>query len=99
MKFIIGGKKYDTEKMEKVADVQKWYRVDNIFSRALYGGEEVGKYYSCELWRSKKGNWLITHDYDNKKMGEAISDSEAMSLLMKYATDVYEEINGELPEA
>lgn len=31
MIFIIKGMKYDTDKMEKVADVKKWYRVDNLF--------------------------------------------------------------------
>ena len=45
MIFIIKGMKYDTDKMEKVADVKKWYREDNIFSRALYGAQEVGRYY------------------------------------------------------
>ncbi len=37
MKFIIKGMKYDTEKMKLIANVEKWYKVDNIFSRALYG--------------------------------------------------------------
>lgn len=99
MIFIIDNKKYDTDKMEKVADVKKWYEVDNIFSRALYGGKAVGKYYRCELWRSKNGNWLLTHEKDYTKYGQAISEFEAQSLLMIYATDVYEEMYGELPEA
>lgn len=99
MIFIIDNKKYDTDKMEKVADVKKWYEVDNIFSRALYRGKTVGKYYRCELWRSKNGNWLLTHEEDYTKYGQAISEFEAQSLLMIYATDVYEEMYGELPEA
>ena len=99
MKFVIGGKKYDTEKMEKVANVKKWYEVDNILTRAIYGGKEVGRFFNCELWRSKKGNWLLTTEYECKNRGEAISECEAMDLLMKYDTDVYEKIHGELPEA
>lgn len=99
MKFAIGGKLYDTDKMEKVADVKKWYKVDNILIRAIYGGEEVGRFFDCELWRSKKGNWLLTTEYEYKIRGEAISECEAMDLLMKYATDAYEQIYGELPEA
>ena len=94
MIFIIKGMKYDTDKMEKVADVKKWYRVDGIFARALYGNEEVGRDYKCELWRSKKGNWLLTHEYNNKTHGEAISESEAKERLLKYATDEYEELFG-----
>lgn len=99
MVFIIDGKKYDTDKMEKVADVKKWYKVDNIFSRALYEGEEVGRNYLCELWVSEKGNWLLTHEADSTRYGEAISESEARRLLMKHATEIYEEMYGELPEA
>lgn len=99
MVFIIDGKKYDTDKMEKVADVKKWYKVDNIFSRAIYGEEEVGRDYPCELWRSEKGNWLLTHEVDYKIYGQAIPESEARSLLMKYAMEIYEERYGELPEA
>ena len=99
MVFIIGCKKYDTDKMEKVADVKKWYKVDNIFSRAIYGGEEVGRYYPCELWRSEKGNWLLTHEVDYTMYGQAISEFEAQSLMMIYATEIYEERYGELPEA
>lgn len=99
MVFIIDGKKYDTDKMEKVANVKKWYKTDNIFTRALYGGREVGRYYHSELWRSKNGNWLLTHEVDSERYGEAISTFEAQSLLMQYATEKYEEMYGELPEA
>ena len=30
MQFIIQGMKYDTEKMQKVATVKKWYREDTF---------------------------------------------------------------------
>lgn len=99
MIFIIKGMKYDTDKMEKVADVKKWYRVDNLFAHALYGGQEVGRYYKCELWKSKKGNWLLTHEYDYTVLGEAIGESEAKELLLRYAPDEYEELFEEIPEA
>lgn len=99
MVFIINNMKYDTDKMEKVANVKKWYKVDNIFSRVLYGGEEMGRYYPCELWRSKKGNWLLTHEEDCKVYGQAISEFEAQSLLMTYDTEIYEKKYGEIPEA
>ena len=32
-------------------------------------------------------------------MGEAITEEEAKELLMRYATEIYEEMFGELPEA
>lgn len=54
MLFIINGMKYNTDNMEKVADVKKWYRIDNIFTQAAYQGKEVGRNYDCELWKSQK---------------------------------------------
>ena len=29
MRFVIGGMKYDTDKMERVAAVRKWYKNDS----------------------------------------------------------------------
>lgn len=42
MKFVINGMKYETDNMEMVAEVKKWYKVDTILTRALYPGEERG---------------------------------------------------------
>ena len=100
MQFVINGLKYDTEKMEKVADVKKWYQIDNIWTRYAYPGKEVGRMYDCELWKSAKGNWLLTHEEDfQRTYGEAIEEEEAKALLMRYATETYESMFGELPEA
>lgn len=38
MKFVINGMKYETDNMEMVAEVKKWYKVDTILTRALYQG-------------------------------------------------------------
>lgn len=100
MEFVINGMKYNTEKMKMVAKVKKWYKVDNLFSRAAFPGKEVGRVYDCELWKPEKGNWLLTHEEDfNTKYGQAIEEEEAKALLMRFATSVYEEMYGELPEA
>lgn len=56
MQFVIGGMKYNTDNMERIAEVKKWYKVDNIFTRAAYPDREVGRNYDCVLWKSKKGN-------------------------------------------
>ena len=79
MRFIIGGMKYNTDNMEKIADVKKWYEVQNYFTQALYPGKEVGRTYDCELWRSKKGNWLLTHEADYRYIGEAIEKKRSKS--------------------
>ena len=100
MQFVINGLKYDTEKMEKVADAKKWYKIDNFLIRAAYPGKEVGRTHDCELWKSAKGNWLLTHEEDYAtKYGQAIQEEEAKSLLMRYATDIYEKLYGDLEEA
>lgn len=91
MQFIIQGMKYDTEKMRKIATVKKWYREDTFLNRAMFPGQEVGRTHECELWKSEKGNWLLTHEMDyGKSMGEAIKEEEAKELLMRYATPIYE---------
>ncbi len=100
MKFVINGMKYDTDKMERMAEVKKWYQNDSPLMRAMFPGQEIGHTYSCELWKSEKGNWLLTHEEDfQTKYGEAIEEEEAKKLLMKYATTVFEGMFGELPEA
>ena len=99
MQFIINGMKYNTDKMEKMADVKKWYQIDNLFMQAAYPDKKFGRYYDCELWKSQKGNWLLTHEADYKIIGQAITEEEAKELLMRYATDVYEKEFEEIPEA
>lgn len=100
MQFVINGMKYETDNMEMVAEVKKWYKVDTILPRALYPGEERGREYVCQLWKSKKGNWLLTHEEDyGTKYGQAIKEEEAKALLMRYATVIYEKMYGTLPEA
>ena len=98
MKFVINGMKYNTENMEEVAEVRKWYRVNNFFFSATCPGKEIGREYQCKLWKSEKGNWLLTHEGDYREVfGEAIQ--EAKKLLMKYATAIYETMYEKLPEA
>ena len=100
MRFIINGLKYETDNMEKVAEVRKWYRVNDLITNLMYPGKELGRVRQCTLWKSRKGNWLLTHEEDYyENYGEAIGEEEAKELLMKYATGKYEEMFGELPEA
>lgn len=98
MRFIINGMKYDTDKMEKIANVKKWYGTRNALLSHLYG-DYIGIDYTCELWKSSKGNWLLTHEQDYSSKGEAIEEEEAKKLLMKYAPDKYEELFEEIPDA
>ena len=100
MQFVINGMKYETDNMEMVAEVKKWYEVDTVLTRAMYPGKEVGREYVCQLLKSEKGNWLLTHEKDyGTKYGQAIKEEEAKDLLMRCATGIYEKLYGELPEA
>lgn len=99
MLFIINGMKYNTDNMEKIADVKKWYQANDFLTRILYPEKEVGKTFDCELWKSQKGNWLLTHEVDYQKRGQAITEEEAKKLLMRYAPDIYEKEFEEIPEA
>lgn len=38
MQFVIRGMKYNTEKMQKVATVKKWYREDTFFEPGNVSG-------------------------------------------------------------
>lgn len=95
--FVINNKKYDTEKMDYIGTVRKWYK--NEFASRIYGSE-YGDTYDCKLYRSKKGNYLITRQGDFMKLyGEAITETEAKSLLAKSDLSKYEELFGEVEEA
>ena len=94
--FVIKNKKYDTEKMDYIGKVQKWYK--NELASKVFGGERGSTYY-CEMYRSKKGNYLITRQDDFTLYGEAITETEAKSLLIKSDLSKYEELFGEVEEA
>ena len=55
MRFVINGLKYDTENMEKVANVKKWYESRSQLIKAIDNNAKVGTIHDCELWKSKKG--------------------------------------------
>ena len=85
MIFIINNKKYDTDNMDKISDkVKKWFPIHNFFTETMYPDKEVGKYFECELWKSKKGNYLLTFECDYIYKGQAITEEESQKLLLKY---------------
>lgn len=98
MRFIINGLKYDTDKMEKIANVKKWHETSNWILKQVYG-QNIGSEDSCELWRSQKGNWLLTWRQDCSSKGQAIEEEEAKELLMRYDCEKYEELFEEIPDA
>ena len=96
--FIIQGKVYNTDKMTFIAYVKKWYKFTGWFLEQMYG-KDMGLEHTCSLYRSDKGNWLLTHEYSGKIIGEAITEKEAKELLMRYDYEAYAKEYGELEEA
>ena len=99
MRFIINEKVYDTDKMELIGQVRKWYAANDWFTIRMLG-EGYGKHFDCMLYRSQKGNYLLTHESStDTTIGEAITESDAKALLRQYDYDAYVKLYGELEEA
>lgn len=97
-RYIIQNKVYDTEKMTFVGIVRKWYEFQGWLSQQLFG-EGIGRVYTCNLYRSEKGNWLLTHEGDTGSIGEAVKEKEAKDLLMHGDYEAYTKYFGTLEEA
>lgn len=96
MIFVINNLKYDTDKMEIVS---RKCRI--LYPSDLY--DSFIKQYELKtiLWKSKKGNWLLTckNCSDDTVYAEALTSTQAMSLLIQYDLETYEKIFGEIEEA
>ena len=98
-RFVINNKLYDTEKMRHVANVRKWYELDGWLDQALFG-KGMGRMHDCKMYRSEKGNFLLVRQGDyNTLIGEAITETEAKSLLMQYDLPAYTSLYGAIEEA
>ena len=96
MVFVIDNLKYDTDKMELISDKCK-YTYTWVLSLT---GTEMSSYgKDVKLWKSKKGNWLLTYHTDYDSRGVKILEKDVKKLLMKYDLSKYEEVFGELEEA
>ena len=93
MIFVINNLKYDTDKMEIVS---RKCRIS--YPSDLYGS--FIKKYAIEtiLWKSNKGNWLVTYKKSSNDTvyAEALTSTQAMSLLVQYDFETYEKIFGEI---
>ena len=99
MKFIISNKVYDTDKMTLIAKVKKWYEVTDWLTVNVFG-TGYGRVFDCKLFRSDKGNYLLTHDHsDGHIVGQAITEAEAKELILHCDYDTYEKLFGALEEA
>ena len=96
MIFVIDNLKYDTDKMELISQKCE-YTYTWIFTLTNTEMRSFGK--DVKLWKSKKGNWLLTYHIDYTSNGVKLSEEEVKKILMKYDLPKYEELFGELEEA
>lgn len=94
MVFVIDNLKYDTDKMELISD-----RCEYIYTYTLVLAERRVYGKDVKLWKSKKGNWLLTYRTDYVSKGVKLLEEEVKKLLLKYDLQKYEELFGELEEA
>ena len=96
MVFVIDNLKYDTDKMELISDKCK-YTYTWVLSLT---GTEMSSYgKDVKLWKSKKGNWLLTYRTDYSSRGVRLLEEDVKKLLLDYDLSKYEELFGELEEA
>lgn len=96
MIFVIDNLKYDTDKMELISEKCE-YIYTRTFTLINTRMSSYGK--DVKLWKSKKGNWLLTYSTDHQSIGVKLSDEDVKKLLLEYDLSKYEEIFGELEEA
>ena len=96
MIFVIDNLKYDTDKMALISEKCE-YSYTWVMLLANIEMRSHGK--DVKLWKSKKGNWLLTYRTDYYSKGVKLLEEDVKKLLMKYDLPKYEELFGELEEA
>lgn len=98
MVFVIDNLKYDTDKMELISEKCE-YSYTWVF--ILTDTEMHGNAHNVKIWRSKKGNWLVTYTKQGYfgNFANTLTEIEVKSLLLRYDLSKYEELFGELEEA
>lgn len=96
MVFIIDKLKYDTDKLELISKKCE-YSYNPLKTALGYNISRTSE--QTKLYKSAKGNWLLTYKADYGTGGVAITEKKAEELLLKYDLPVYEKIFGELEEA
>lgn len=96
MIFVIDNLKYNTDKMELISDkceyIYNWTFLLTQTKMRSYGKD-------VNLWKSKKGNWLLTYRTDYDSIGVKLLEEDVKKLLLEYDLPKYEELFGELEEA
>lgn len=96
MIFVIDNLKYDTDKMELISEkceyIYTWKLTLSNIEISSHGKD-------VKLWKSKKGNWLLTYRTDYASKAVKLFEKDVKKLLLDYDLSKYEELFGELEEA
>ena len=96
MIFVIDNLKYDTDKMELISEKCKYFYTF-VFPLT---NTEMGSYgKDVKLWKSKKGNWLLTYHTACYSKGVKLLEKDVKKLLLNYDLSKYEELFGCLKTA
>lgn len=95
MVFVINNLKYDTDKMELVSEKCEYNYLSVIYGDICkFSGKNV------KLFKSTKGNWLLTYEKDcHKSFAIALNEEKAKDILLTHDLKAYEKMFGELEEA
>lgn len=93
MVFVIDNLKYDTDKMELISEkceyTYTWTLTLTNTQLRSYGND-------VKLWKSKKGNWLLTYYAGCYSKGVKLLEKDVKKLLLEYGLQKYEELFGGL---
>lgn len=90
MIFVKDKLRFDTDKMELVS--HRCY-VENPYTTLVHNLVD------CELYKSKKGNWLAVYEVANDIWCSIrMTEDQAIDLLLSYDIEAYERVFGELEE-
>ena len=96
MVFLIDNLKYDTDKMELISE-----KCEYTYTRTLtlINTEMRSSGKDVKLWKSKKGNWLLTYRTDYSSRAVKLLEEDVKKFLLKYDLPKHEELFGEIEEA
>lgn len=96
--LVVEERAYDTKEMRYLGSVKKWYRFAKPLSQMIYGDKAGGREFTCKLYLSTKGRFLlIRHEINGTSfVGEIIDEEEAKLLLRKSNYRAYFKEYGEI---
>lgn len=97
MIFVFDNLKYDTDKMELISEKCEY---TYTWTFVLTDTQMSSIAHKVKIWRSKKGNWLVTYTKQgySGNFANTLTEIEVKSLLLRYDLSKYEELFGELEE-